>query len=54
VGFEYTEAGTVVKWEDGDDQVVYTWAVPGTENKQKREDGDNQVIYTWAVPNGAS
>lgn len=36
---------------DGDDQVVYTWALP--EEKMKRSetaDGDDQVVYTWSLP----
>lgn len=38
------EYNSVDKREDGDDQVVYTWAVP--EDKDKREDGDDHIVYT--------
>ncbi|CRG89181.1 hypothetical protein PISL3812_06217 [Talaromyces islandicus] len=49
--YEHTDARTVSdKREDGDDQVVYTWAVPESESKDKREDGDEKVVYPWDVP----
>ena len=35
---------------DGDDQVVYSWAL--SEEKTKRAetaDGDDQVVYSWAL-----
>lgn len=35
---------------DGDDKVVYTWALPEQTKRSEGTDGDDKVVYTWAVP----